>query len=130
MSAQAWFCTLRIFEFHYPHPLERFLADAEKTCCHLRDHMIVVGDQLFRVSAFSRATEGIERSSSLDTGKHGNNTDRAEGHAAEIERNRNSNSRPGIPGPVKFNGRGYFLIRNFRHFLPGEDKTELIEPAA
>ena len=61
MSAETGFCALRIFEFHDPDPLERLFSDAEETRRHLRDDVIIVRDQFFRVSAFTGTAEGIKR---------------------------------------------------------------------
>ena len=88
MPAETGFGALGVFELHDAHPLDGLLAHAEEAGRHLGDDVVVVGLQLVGVAPFAGAAEGVQGGRGPCPGHHGEDADRAEGHAAEVERDR------------------------------------------
>ncbi len=84
MSAQPGFGALGILEFHDGHPLDGFLAHAEKAGGDLGDHVVVIGPHPLHVPALPGAGKGIPRGRRTGFGQLGDIAHRPEGHAAAI----------------------------------------------
>jgi len=65
MPAQSWFGALGIFEFNDLHSLDGLFPDAEKSCGHLGDDMVVIRFELIRIPSFPGAAKSSSAEAAL-----------------------------------------------------------------
>ncbi len=96
MAAETGLRALSILELDDTDPLDRLFPHPEETCRYLRDDVIIVGYELVRITAFTGAAERAESGCRPHAGEHGNDTDRAKRHAAQVEGHGDRDLRPRI----------------------------------
>jgi hypothetical protein len=131
MSPQSGFGALRILEFNDANSLNRFLPHAEEPGRHLRDHVVVIRLQEFRVPPLTGAGKGIPSLGRPGSRNHGGLADGSKRHPAAVKRHRDPNHRPLVASPIQGDGSGDLFIVFFRFARRSVRKTETkpIKPA-
>jgi hypothetical protein len=101
VAAEARLGALGILELDHAHALDGVLAHAKQAGRDLGDDVVVVGLQTIVKTALAGAGEGVPRSRSTRLGHDGVDTDRAEGHAAAVDRQINVHLRSAIVATIE-----------------------------
>ncbi len=131
MPAQAGLCALSVFEFNDARALDGLFAHAEKPGGDLRDHVVFVGDEPFRVSALAGAAERVPGLCGPDLGELGPDVRRAERHASAVPGDVDGYFGPRIVFPFVKKQLGVDVFATeVGGDLFGEHETQPVEPAA
>ena len=131
MAAQPRLGALGVFEFNDARALDGLFPHAEKPGGHLRDHVVFIRDEAFRVSSLAGAAEGVPGLCGPDLGQLGPDIGGTERHAAAVPGHIDRYFRPRVIFPfVKKQFRGdVFAPQPGRDFFR-EHETKPVKPAA
>ncbi len=131
VAAQAGLRPLGILELDDPRPLDRLLADAEQPGGHLRDHVVLVGDEPVGIAALAGAGEAVEGLGDAGLAQQHADVGRTERHAAAVpgDVDLRSSRANRSAGSTTSEGRDVLAPQAGGRGL-GEAEPQAVEPAA